>query len=94
MKICSILETKLSGWTSQIYPTPPAGKVEPARTSSIGGDNAAKQVFHKELAIVGAMRKAGVPVLAGTDTGNPFCFPDFSLHEELALLVIAGLTRL
>jgi imidazolonepropionase-like amidohydrolase len=38
------------------------------------------------------MRKAGVPILAGTDTGNPFCFPGFSLHEELALLVIAGLT--
>jgi len=57
-----------------------------------GGDNAGKQVFQKELAIVGAMQKAGVPILAGTDTGNPFCFPGFSLHEELALLVIAGLT--
>jgi imidazolonepropionase-like amidohydrolase len=51
-----------------------------------------KKVFQKELEIVGAMRKAGVPLLAGTDTGNPFCFPGFSLHEELALLVIAGLT--
>jgi imidazolonepropionase-like amidohydrolase len=52
----------------------------------------AKRVFQKELEIVGAMRKAGVQLLAGTDTGNPFCFPGFSLHEELALLVIAGLT--
>lgn len=52
----------------------------------------AKKFFQKELEIVGAMRKAGVPLLAGTDTGNPFCFPGFSLHEELALLVIAGLT--
>jgi imidazolonepropionase-like amidohydrolase len=52
----------------------------------------AKKVFRKELEIVGAMRKAGVQLLAGTDTGNPFCFPGFSLHEELALLVIAGLT--
>jgi imidazolonepropionase-like amidohydrolase len=58
-----------------------------------GGDDAtAKKVFQKQLEIVGAMRKAGVPILAGTDTGNPFCFPGFSLHEELALLVIAGLT--
>lgn len=57
------------------------------------GDNAgAKNVFRKDLEIVGAMRKAGVPILAGTDTGNPFCFPGFSLHEELALLVIAGLS--
>jgi imidazolonepropionase-like amidohydrolase len=52
----------------------------------------AKKVFQKDLEIVGAMRKAGVQLLAGTDTGNPFCFPGFSLHEELALLVIAGLT--
>jgi len=58
-----------------------------------GGDNAvAKQVLRKQLEIVGAMQKAGVPILAGTDTGNPFCFPGFSLHDELALLVIAGLT--
>jgi hypothetical protein len=54
----------------------------------------AKKIFHKDLEIVGAMRKAGVSILAGTDTGNPFCFPGFSLHEELALLVIAGLTPL
>lgn len=52
----------------------------------------AKKFLQKELEIVGAMQKAGVPILAGTDTGNPFCFPGFSLHDELALLVIAGLT--
>lgn len=52
----------------------------------------AKKAFRKQLELVGAMQKAGVPILAGTDTGNPFCFPGFSLHEELALLVIAGLT--
>jgi tetratricopeptide (TPR) repeat protein len=34
----------------------------------------------------------GVPLLAGTDTLNPFCFPGFSLHDELALLVTAGLS--
>ena len=60
-----------------------------------GGDNAVeKKVLQKQFEIVGAMQKAGVPILAGTDTGNPFCFPGFSLHEELALLVIAGLTPL
>ena len=58
-----------------------------------GGDDAVeKKVLQKQFEIVGAMQKAGVPILAGTDTGNPFCFPGFSLHEELALLVIAGLT--
>jgi hypothetical protein len=62
-------------------------------TNRSGGDNALeKKVLQKQFEIVEAMQKAGVPILAGTDTGNPYCFPGFSLHEELALLVIAGLT--
>jgi imidazolonepropionase-like amidohydrolase len=44
------------------------------------------------LQIVGKMQRAGVPMLAGTDTTAPFIFPGSSLHEELALLVQAGLT--
>jgi tetratricopeptide (TPR) repeat protein len=51
-----------------------------------------KKVFRKELETVGAMQRAGVQILAGTDTLNPFCFPGFSLHDELELLVQAGLT--
>jgi len=49
-------------------------------------------VFHKKL--TGEMARWGVRVLAGTDTGNPYVFPGFSLHEELALLVDSGLTPL
>jgi imidazolonepropionase-like amidohydrolase len=48
--------------------------------------------FQKHLEIVGAMQHAGVSILAGTDTGNPYCMPGFSLHDELAFLVQAGLT--
>ncbi len=44
------------------------------------------------LRIVGKMNAAGVPIMAGTDTAAPFVFPGSSLHEELALLVQAGLT--
>ncbi len=33
-------------------------------------------------------------MLAGTDVGNVFCFPGFSLHDELALLVESGVTPL
>ncbi len=51
-----------------------------------------KQVFKKQLALVGAMQRAGVEILAGTDTLNPYCFPGFSLHDELGLLVQSGLT--
>jgi len=32
--------------------------------------------------------------MAGTDAMNPYCFPGFSLHDELALLVESGLTPL
>src|SRR5216683_2596951 len=44
--------------------------------------------------IVGLMQKVGVPIMAGTDAMSPYCFPGFSLHEELALMVQSGLTPL
>jgi len=53
-----------------------------------------KRLFRRQLELVGAMHRAGVRVMAGTDTPNPFVFPGFSLHDELALLVRAGLTPL
>jgi len=42
--------------------------------------------------ITGEMNHAGVRIIAGTDVLNPYCFPGFSLHDELQLLVQAGLT--
>lgn len=38
------------------------------------------------------MHEAGVGIVAGTDAGFAYVFPGFSLHDELALLVRAGLT--
>jgi imidazolonepropionase-like amidohydrolase len=52
----------------------------------------AKLSYRHGLEIVREMRGAGVKFLAGTDALNPFCFPGFSLHDELALLVEGGLT--
>jgi imidazolonepropionase-like amidohydrolase len=46
------------------------------------------------LELVGEMHRAGVPLLAGTDTPLPFVVPGFSLHEELDLFVQAGLSPL
>ena len=40
------------------------------------------------------MFRSGVPLLAGTNTGNQYRFPGFSLHDELVLLVESGLTFL
>ena len=38
--------------------------------------------------------RAGAILLTGTDTGNPFAFPGFDVHEELRLLVEAGIEPL
>lgn len=40
---------------------------------------------------VAELHALGAPLLVGTDTSNPFVAPGFSLHEELELLVGAGL---
>lgn len=41
-----------------------------------------------------ALQRAGVLLLAGTDVGIPYAYPGSSLHEELELLVQAGLSPL
>jgi len=46
------------------------------------------------MEVVGSMHHAGVKLMAGTDTPNPYCFPGFSLHDELGFMVQAGLTPL
>jgi imidazolonepropionase-like amidohydrolase len=50
------------------------------------------RLMQASLRIVGKMNAAGVDIMAGTDTTAPYVFPGSSLHEELALLVQAGLT--
>jgi len=66
--------------------------------NSMGGppdprnDEIQLRLFKHDLDIVNAMHAAGVPLLAGTDTPNPYTYPGFSLHEELELLVSAGLS--
>jgi len=52
-----------------------------------------KQFVQMELDMTLAMFRAGVPFMAGTDTAaGVHVFPGFSLHQELALFVRAGLT--
>ncbi|GAA0721119.1 CIA30 family protein [Dokdonella soli] len=48
--------------------------------------------LNNALTSVGRLHTAGVPILAGTDAGNPGTAHGASLHGELALLVKAGLT--
>jgi imidazolonepropionase-like amidohydrolase len=53
----------------------------PTERSEIG-----EKVFEKELAIIGALHRAGIPVVAGTDQ----TVPGHSLHREIELYVQAG----
>jgi dipeptidyl aminopeptidase/acylaminoacyl peptidase/imidazolonepropionase-like amidohydrolase len=46
-----------------------------------------KKLYLRNLQLVKDMHRAVVPFLAGTDVLNPYCFPGFSLHDELELLV-------
>jgi hypothetical protein len=55
-------------------------------------DEVQERLFDRNVEIVRAMHSAGVPLLAGTDTPNPYTYPGFSLPEELQLLVSAGLS--
>ena len=73
---------------------PPSVRAMWARLANIlaGQFTEPEKVYRKELAIVRSMHTAGVRLLAGTDTPNPYCFPGFSLHDELALLVEGGLS--
>jgi hypothetical protein len=50
-------------------------------------------IFEHYVDMVGHMHAAGVQLLVGTDCGsNPLVVPGFAVHDELELLVSAGLT--
>ncbi len=53
-----------------------------------------KAEFAESKQLVNLMYRAGVPILAGTDAMNSQCYPGFGIHDELALLVDAGLPPL
>jgi imidazolonepropionase-like amidohydrolase len=53
-----------------------------------------RQRYADELWLTELLSREGVGLLAGTDAGVAFSYPGFSLHDELALLVEAGLSPL
>ncbi|HEV2397696.1 MAG TPA: amidohydrolase family protein [Candidatus Sulfotelmatobacter sp.] len=55
----------------------------PSERSEIGA-----KVFSKELAVVGALHRAGIPIVAGTDQA----VPGYSLHREIELYAQSGFT--
>lgn len=71
------------------------GNVRQIRAGATAADLAASRLwFQHYLDIVGAMHRAKVSILAGTDVSNPWVYWGSSLHDELALLVDAGFTPL
>lgn len=53
----------------------------------------ARRAFPVFLRLVGDLHRAGVRFLTGTDApAVPFCFPGFSIHDEMFLFVQAGMT--
>ena len=48
--------------------------------------------FADLLANVGMLHERGISIALGTDTGNAYVFPGYSVHRELELLVRAGLS--
>lgn len=77
----------VEGWNWQIEEIYKAGLTEDKRAQR-------RDLFDQTLYLVGELHKAGVRILAGTDCATPYVFHGFSLHDELELLVTAGLTPL
>jgi imidazolonepropionase-like amidohydrolase len=61
------------------------GVANPAKETAVRG-----KIFKKQVQLIGALHKAGVPIIAGTD----IAMPGHSLHRELELYVEAGFTPL
>jgi len=51
-----------------------------------------RMLFQKQLELILAMHRAGVKLLAATDSLGWYVVPGFSLHDELELFVKAGLS--
>jgi imidazolonepropionase-like amidohydrolase len=85
-----LLKYAPAAWRERSWPMFTAGISKDWSTDPLADR---EKFFQAELKMVGEMKKAGVPILAGTDTAAGVrVYPGFSLHEELELLVKAGLT--
>jgi imidazolonepropionase-like amidohydrolase len=69
-------------WWRQLSPRSDAGRPQSARAAAV-------HIFQKVL--TRELYKAGVQLLVGTDTPNPLMVPGYSLHDEIASLIDAGI---
>jgi imidazolonepropionase-like amidohydrolase len=78
------LPDTLRAFVASIFPMPDS---IPADADVVG-----RALFAKRVAVVGALHRAGVAVLPGTDAPLRNSPPGFGLHAELAWFAEAGLT--
>jgi Amidohydrolase family len=71
----------------RLFPAIWLPKPSPKKSRDEALDRAVEQ---KMMEVTAMMFRAGVRLLAGTDTGYPFVLPGFGLHDELELMVSAG----
>ncbi len=64
----------------------------PAESQSAELVQQRRVLFQRFFRLVRLMQREGVSILAGSDLGERNVYPGFSLHDELSLLVKAGLT--
>jgi len=62
------------------------------KRAQTGSVESLQRLFDKEVELVRELHRSGVELLAGTDVVKPFFVPGPSLHDELSLLVKAGLS--
>ncbi len=54
-------------------------------------DDVKQSAVANQLAFARMLYEAGVPMLIGTDTPNPFVLPGYAIHDELAAFLDAGI---
>jgi imidazolonepropionase-like amidohydrolase len=98
----TVIDPTLAVYELTLHPTgrvpePGIAKVAPELTGPLNSmgispamAKATAALFRKYVQVVGALHKAGVPIVAGTDQS----VPGHSLHRELELYVQAGMTPL
>ena len=83
----------LSG-SSEVYPALLKHWHDPLFASKSLPTPFEQQLIHEFGDLAAAASKAGVHLLAGSDLGDPYVIPGYALHDELELMVKAGVPAL
>jgi imidazolonepropionase-like amidohydrolase len=79
-------------WLRRVLLWNPDARRAAAEPPAAGGRSTHALLFDRASRHVAQAHQAGVRLMAGTDTPDTFVFPGSSLHDELQMLVDAGLS--